>query len=199
MWQRWGVSYVTGASNWYWLPVGQGLLSKGRGGMHLFLLFLHSHSCSSFFPVPLSSPLLSLLYLFSLSLGDDTKYPTRVDVSLNPNTIKNQHNVCWSCLPLHISGNFFFQMYSFTLFALLGGSVRCVSDWWSGSCGFDPHRLATFFCGDLIMKYFLFYTVIMKENIFYFIQSFSFPLIQEGQLSVSGERMCSILVNRLEY
>ena len=24
------------------------------------------------------------------------------------------------------------------------------------------------------------------------------PLIQEGQLSVSGERMCSILVNRLE-
>ena len=27
---------------------------------------------------------------------------------------------------------------------------------------------------------------------------FSFPLIQEGQLSVSGERMCTILVNRLE-
>ena len=26
----------------------------------------------------------------------------------------------------------------------------------------------------------------------------SFPLIQEGQLSVSGERMCTILVNRLE-
>ena len=25
-----------------------------------------------------------------------------------------------------------------------------------------------------------------------------FPLIQEGQLSVSGERMCTILVNRLE-
>ena len=27
----------------------------------------------------------------------------------------------------------------------------------------------------------------------------SLPLIQEGQLSVSGERMCTILVNRLEY
>ena len=27
---------------------------------------------------------------------------------------------------------------------------------------------------------------------------FSLPLIQEGQLSVSGERMCTILVNRLE-
>ena len=26
----------------------------------------------------------------------------------------------------------------------------------------------------------------------------SFPLIQEGHLSVSGERMCTILVNRLE-
>ena len=26
----------------------------------------------------------------------------------------------------------------------------------------------------------------------------SLPLIQEGQLSVSGERMCAILVNRLE-
>ena len=26
----------------------------------------------------------------------------------------------------------------------------------------------------------------------------SFPLIQEGQLSVSGETMCTILVNRLE-
>ena len=85
------VSCVTGAYNWYWLTVGQGLLSllqvrvagKGRRGMFLFLLFLHYHSCSSFFPVPLSS----LLSFFSLSLGDDTKWPTRADVSLNPNTI----------------------------------------------------------------------------------------------------------------
>ena len=35
----------------------------------------------------LSSPLLSLLSLFSPYLGDDTKWPTRDDVSLNPNTI----------------------------------------------------------------------------------------------------------------
>ena len=27
----------------------------------------------------------------------------------------------------------------------------------------------------------------------------SLPLIQKGQLSVSGERICTILVNRLEY
>ena len=39
------------------------------------------------FPCPsLSSPLLSLLSVFSFSLGDDTKWPTRVDMSLNPNT-----------------------------------------------------------------------------------------------------------------
>ena len=37
--------------------------------------------------ISLSSPLLSL---FSLSLGDDTKWPTRVDVLLNPNTINDE-------------------------------------------------------------------------------------------------------------
>ena len=42
---------------------------KGRGGMFLFLLFLHCHSIS-LLPCPsLSSPLLSLLSLFSLSQG----------------------------------------------------------------------------------------------------------------------------------
>ena len=57
---------------------------KSRGGMFLFLLFLHFHSCSSF-----PSPLLSLLSLFSLSLGDNSKWPTRVDVSLNTNAINH--------------------------------------------------------------------------------------------------------------
>ena len=43
-----------------------------------------------FLPCPsFSSPLLSLLSLFSLSLGDDTKWPTRIVVLLNPNTIKS--------------------------------------------------------------------------------------------------------------
>ena len=53
--------------------------------MFLFLLFLYFHSCSSFSPVPL----LSLLSLFSLSLGDDSKCPTRVDVSLYPTPMQN--------------------------------------------------------------------------------------------------------------
>ena len=62
---------------------------KGREVMFLFLLFLHFHSCSSFFPVPLFHLFCYLFCrFFSLSLGDDTKWPTRVDVSLNPNTIK---------------------------------------------------------------------------------------------------------------
>ena len=72
------------------------VVGKGRGGMFLFLLFLPFHSCSSFFPVPLFHLFyyMYLFYLFfSLSLGDDTKWPTRVDMSLNSNTI----NQCIEC------------------------------------------------------------------------------------------------------
>ena len=75
--------------------------------------------------------------------------------------------------------------YSYYLLAGLGGSVRCASDWWSGDCGFDPRRV-----GNILSWRFdheTFSTVIL-----------SLPLIQEGQLSVSGERMCTMLVNRLE-
>ena len=66
---------------------------KGEGGMFLFLLFLtfiHFLSLLS-----LSSPLLSLLSLFSLSLGDNTRWPTRVDLLLNPNTIKSNEPKSW--------------------------------------------------------------------------------------------------------
>ena len=72
-----------------------------EGECFLLLLFLHFHSFSSFSPVPLSSPLLSLLSLFSVSLGDNTKLPTLVDVSLNPNTIKqSQYN--WDSYDIRI-------------------------------------------------------------------------------------------------
>ena len=57
---------------------------KGRGRMFLFLLFLHFHSCSAFFPVPL---IHLLYYLFSPSL---TKWPTRIDVWLNPNRMQKK-------------------------------------------------------------------------------------------------------------
>ena len=60
---------------------------KGRGGCFHFFSFLLSF-LFLFLPYSsLSSPLLSFLSLFSLSLGDDQKWPTRIDVSLNPNTI----------------------------------------------------------------------------------------------------------------
>ena len=80
---HWGVQLILAYS---WARPAILVVGKGRGGMFLFLLFLHFHSCSSFFPVPLFHLLYSLLSLFSLSLGDDTKWPSRVDVSLNPNT-----------------------------------------------------------------------------------------------------------------
>ena len=57
---------------------------------HLYYLLYHF----VFLCCPSLSSLLSLLYFFSLSLGDDTKLPTRVDVSLNPNTI-NQSIKNW--------------------------------------------------------------------------------------------------------
>ena len=83
--RHWGVQLISAYS---WARPAILVAGKGRGGMFLFLLFLHFHSCSSFFPSLFFSSLqLSLLSLFSLSLGDDTKWPTRVDVSLNPNTI----------------------------------------------------------------------------------------------------------------
>ena len=76
---------------------------KSRGGM---FLFLHSFLIL-FLPFPsFSSPPLTLLSLFSLSLGDDTKWPTRVDVSLNPNTINfsTEKNWYFSCLQKHLMG-----------------------------------------------------------------------------------------------
>ena len=47
------------------------VVGKDRGGMFLFLLFLHFHSCSSFFPVPLFHLLYSLFSptLSSISFG----------------------------------------------------------------------------------------------------------------------------------
>ena len=49
------------------------VVGKGRGGMFLFLLFLHFHSCSSFYPVPLFHLLYSLFYLFSPFLWETTQ------------------------------------------------------------------------------------------------------------------------------
>ena len=59
------------------------------------------------------------------------------------------------------------------------------SDWRPGGHGFNPHRGQQHSFVEIDHE--IFATVIL-----------SLPLIQEGQLSVSGERMCIVLVNRLE-
>ena len=58
------------------------------------------------------------------------------------------------------------------------------SDWRSGGRGFNLRRGRQNSFVEIDHE--IFSTVIL-----------SLPLIQEGQLSVSGERMCTILVNRL--
>ena len=59
------------------------------------------------------------------------------------------------------------------------------SDWRSGGRGFNLRRGRQHSFVEIDHE--IFSTVIL-----------SLPLIQEGQLSVSGERMCTILVNCLE-
>ena len=63
--------------------------------------------------------------------------------------------------------------------------LDALSDWRPGGRGFNPcqSRQHSF----LEIDHEIISTVIL-----------SLPLIQEGQLSVSGERMCTILVNHLE-
>ena len=59
------------------------------------------------------------------------------------------------------------------------------SNWRPGGHGFNPRQGWQHSFVEIDQE--IFSTVI-----------FSLPLIEEGQLSVSGERMCTILVNRLE-
>ena len=59
------------------------------------------------------------------------------------------------------------------------------SDWRPGGRGFNPRRGRQHSFAEIDHE--IFSTVIL-----------SLPLIQEGQLSVSGKRMCTILVNHLE-
>ena len=59
-----------------------------------------------------------------------------------------------------------------------------LSDWRPGGCGFNP-------CQGLQHSF-----VEIDHEIFSRV-ILSLPLIQEGQLSVSGDRICTILVNRL--
>ena len=59
------------------------------------------------------------------------------------------------------------------------------SDWRPGGRGFNSHRGRQ-------------HSFVEIDHEIFSMVILSLPLIQEGQLSVSGERMCTILVNRLE-
>ena len=59
------------------------------------------------------------------------------------------------------------------------------SDWRPGGRRFNPRRGRQ-------------HSFVEIENEIFSTVILSLPLIQEGQLSVSGERMCTILVNHLE-
>ena len=67
---HWGVQLILAYS---WARPAILVVGKGRGGMFLFLLFLHFHSCSSFSPVPLFHLLYSIFYLFSPFLWETTE------------------------------------------------------------------------------------------------------------------------------
>ena len=69
--------------------------------------------------------------------------------------------------------------------------------------GSTPAEVGNILSWRLIMKYFLLslspqHSFVEIDHEIFSSVILSFPLIQEGQLSVSGERMCTILVNRLE-
>ena len=77
--------------------------------------------------------------------------------------------------------------YSTSYFSMTASVAQldAPSDWRPGGRGFNPRRGRQHSFVEIDHE--IFSTVIL-----------SLPLIQEGQLSVSGERMCTILVNRLE-
>ena len=80
---------------------------------------------------------------------------------------------------------YFFRIFNLDILPASVAQLDAPSDWRPGGRGFNPRRGRQHSFAEIDRE--IFSTVIL-----------SFPLIQEGQLSVSGERMCTILVNRLE-
>ena len=85
---------------------------------------------------------------------------------------------------------FFCFFFSYSVYNLFYGPASVAqldapSDWRPGGRGFNPRRGRQHSFVEIDHE--IFSTVIL-----------SLPLIEEGQLSVSCERMCTILVNRIE-
>ena len=71
--QRCRVSCVTAASIWYWLIVGQGLLSLQQVRRNFFFFCFFTFIHFPFLPFPLSSSLLCFFYLSSPFLRETTQ------------------------------------------------------------------------------------------------------------------------------
>ena len=67
----------------------------------------------------------------------------------------------------------------------LAAQLDAPSDWRPGGREFNPRRGRQ-------------HSFVAIDHEIFSMVILSLPLIQEGQLSVSGKRMCTILVNRLE-
>ena len=75
--------------------------------------------------------------------------------------------------------------YIYETLPALVAQLNAPSNWRSGGRGFNSHRGRQ-------------HSFVEIDHEIFSMVILSLPLIQEGQLSVSGERMCTILVNRLE-
>ena len=104
-----------------------------------------------------------------------------ITLYLSPST---EHKTLKSPCQVFFHQQPFYQVFHSNLLASVA-QLDAPSDWRPGGHGFNPRlgRQHSF----VEIDHEIFSTVIL-----------SLPLIQEGQLSVSGERMCTILVNRLE-
>ena len=140
-----------------------------------------------------------VIYISNLLFGNKYGNPSSCLHPPQPHPLPNTHthahthnwlkvSVCAECVNLQTYLGFcFYHMLSDIVICLpaLVAQLDAPSDWRPGGRGFNPRRGRQHSFVEIDHE--IFSTVIL-----------SLPLIQEGQLSVSGERMCTILVNRLE-
>ena len=79
----------------------------------------------------------------------------------------------------------FIKYFYFRRISFIYPALDVPSDWRPGGHGFSPRRGRQ-------------HSFVESDREIFSTAILSLPLIQEGQLSVSGERMCTLLVNRLE-
>ena len=148
-----------------------------------FLLFLLSHIDISIVTLHLAIFLLSDLDISVMKphlvvLLTFTLRHIFCDTSVNHYTVIFRH-ILGDSAANHCA---FFQIEAYPLCHHSKSLYHAPSDWRPGGRRFNPHRGRQHSFVEIDHE--IFSTVIL-----------SLPLIQEGQLSVSGERMCTILVN----